>query len=199
MKDSPFERFSGGALFGSQKVRIRNFVEAGKQMKDSAIILSESRKIISATDTLRTPIEELTPSARVLAWQVLDLIEKNAIKGRKEQLRQALFDLADELGEENDHGSKKFEMEGATITKVRKNGKVTYRIEDLSKLLHVKGIDPNLVIDSIVSYEVNERKLTQLIREKKITVEELMEVTTVAEDTFSLKVNKSEQVLNLLK
>jgi len=64
------------------------------EKKDAAIVLAQSRQVISAQDLLRTPVEELDDSGKATAWSVLDLLSKKVIKGRTVELRDALLERA---------------------------------------------------------------------------------------------------------
>lgn len=168
-------------------------------MKDSSIILSDSASLISSEDTLRTPIDQLTPENKSLAWQILDVIEKKVIKNRKEELKKALLDLAEECGEENDNGSKIYELDGAKIKKIRSKGKVDYNIERLRNLLWVKELTGSGVLKRVVTYEVDEKILLSYVKQKKLSIEEVMAACDFGEDKISLKVDKSQKVLDLIK
>jgi len=92
----------------------------------SEIVLRETATLMDADTLLRKPISELTEVDSLTAWSVLDLLEKEVIKARKEVLRQHLFTMA-EKGEKNENGSFTYVPSGSTgkIMKQRNSGKVS--------------------------------------------------------------------------
>ena len=172
------------------------------EKKDAAIVLAQSRQVISAQDLLRTPVEELDDSGKATAWSVLDLLSKKVIKGRTVELRDALLERAKEVGEEGVSAGKqpKFtaKMGGAKVTNTQIAGKVTIDEAALKMVLAEKGIPHGKVFVERTVVELNEKALEGLIAAELLTDEDVEQFTSVAAPTHRLTVTKAKEVLALL-
>jgi len=89
-----------------------------------AIILRESTAIMDAQSLFFYPVEELHDEDAVSAWSVLDVLEKELMKKRKEELRQSLFKRAENKGTKNPKGSFVLDLgDEGKFTKERRAGK----------------------------------------------------------------------------
>jgi len=88
------------------------------------IILSESSAIVDARALFFAPVERMDNEDAVSAWSVLDVMEKELMKKRKEELRQSLFTRAEKEGSKNPKGSFVLDLgDDGKFTKERRAGK----------------------------------------------------------------------------
>jgi hypothetical protein len=160
-------------------------------------VLAQSKEMIGANELLRTPLELLSPEAQVVAWQLLDLLEKKAMKPRKDELREALLDLVDDEGI-SVGTSKVLEISGAKVTSVKRAGKVNIDIPSLVVVLRNRGIDPDSVMKVEVKKVLDDTALENLIISGRLSKEDVYKFTTEGDETRVLRVKKSREVLSLL-
>lgn len=169
-------------------------------LKEELTVLTESKAIVEGETLLRTPIEELPPSAQLIAWSVIDALEKTLLVQRKKDLNESLKRLAQEFGvdDEEGKGHRIYQVPGTdgTITKQRREGKDNISVEKLKALLKKKDISPRTVIES--KPVVNQKKLDRLIEEGIFTPEEYDSFASPKKPTFALVVEKPSAVKALL-
>lgn len=160
-------------------------------------VLRESQQIIDAETLLRTPVEELTQDAQLIAWSVLDSIEKGLVKKRKEDLRKSLMKVA-ELGKEDEKGSFVYEVAGTggSVKKQKSQKKDVFIVDKLKKLLKKKNISEETVI--VYKPVVNEKVIDSLIENGVIKPKEYDAVTEPGKVGWSLIVKKPHSVKKLL-
>lgn len=162
------------------------------------VVLKESRKILDAKTVLFEDVAELGEEEVVLAWSVIDALEKNLIKDRKAELRDALLELAGSCGVKSKKGHMEYAMAGldAKVTAEKRSGKASFDIEGLLRLLKKKGINSEQVVEYVP--KVDTKELEACVLSGQITYRELAKVSTVGEDTIALKVKKPSAITKML-
>lgn len=169
---------------------------------DALMILDQSRRIVDAETLLRTPVSELDGEALITAWSVLDLMSKELIKTRTEDLRDALLIEAETRGKKGvtSGNMPKFTLKigGGTVTSTQMAGKVSYDEVELKLLLDELGINHAIVFKSQVVTVLDEDALEKLVVSGRISPDDVKRFATVAEPSRRLKVVKPAAVLALL-
>jgi len=183
---------------------------------------------------LLKPAYLLDDQTAILAWSILDALEKELIESRKKELRIRLFEIAEASGKTNSNDSYVYEGDdGVKVIKERRKGKVfifigklwdKFRDTELANDLFKHTVDMNpeqygwfkklLTAESLEDYSaisenircligelslVSESAFEMMVRKGKIGVQDLSEVTEVAEPTFALNVKKPSKIVDLLK
>lgn len=171
-----------------------------KNTGDSAMVLRETMGILDADTLLRAPAEDLPADAAVLAWSVLDVFEKKLTKTRKAELRDRLFQLAEDNGTRNEKGSFTFKLPGGggSVQKQCRTGKVTFDTELLKQLLVQRGVPVENVVKPVVTEKIDEKAVEGLIAAGVLEMADLEDFSVVVPDTFALTVKKPEQITAIL-
>jgi len=150
-------------------------------------------EIIGGTELLFSrDVKSLTKEQTVIAWSVIDLLEKIA-KDRKESFREALLQLAGE-GEPSEKGSYSVEVDGTRIIAEARTPEFPDE-KKLKEIMKSKKLSMDLCFDQVTSYQLNPIKLDYLIDQGKITKEE---VDSCRKTTYALKVQPDRETKDRL-
>jgi len=163
----------------------------------NSLILKDGQRITNAHELLRKPVGELDDENCMIAWSIIDSVEKELFKSRKADLRQSLIDRAVSNGE---RGSKstRWDVAGGLVTVQHKRGKVTYDLAALRELCANKNVPTERLIVEEVAYKIQEKAIEELIKAGIFSPEDLKLFTTVGTTVDALTVVKPPVVQALL-
>jgi hypothetical protein len=149
---------------------------------------------------LHKPVDEFSPGEAVVAFTVVQHIEKCA-KNRLAELKPRILndDTIKDHGEPTPGGGTKTNVRGSTITRVRTVKK--FGDEDkLKELLEAKGLEASRVFDEVrvvtKKLVVNPSKLAQLVELGHFTKEEM---EACHKTSWSLRVKAAKDITKLLE
>jgi hypothetical protein len=150
-------------------------------------VIESAVKPLTQGEVVATPIEKMSPADLVLAFRVLDFIEKQ-VKTRKAALRDALLGYADTFGVEDKKGSKHAQLDGSKITK-EKRISTDPNADGLKTLLTAAQLGLSEAFDEVKTLQVNPSKVAFLVETGKLKDSEVAALHAV---TWALKVAESK-------
>lgn len=137
-----------------------------------------------------TSIQQLTDEQVIDLWSVFDLLEKQVIADKKDELRTRLLALAQKIGEKTVKGHFVCIFNGAKITD-QKSNKVAFDTMRLLQLLKLRNIEPEAA--GTWKFAADEKKLEGLVGSGRISLEELKGCSTLT-TIDTLKVQKDPEL-----
>lgn len=153
--------------------------------------------IINVGALFNAPVADLSKEQRVAGWALLRKFE-DLFKERKEQMRQGLFQDAEDQGTQNENGSLILEVEGSRVLKKRAVSK-TPNMEKTQELLDRLGIPRDKVI-KMKPVTKMEPVVDQSMLEAMVATGQLKQVDldTLFDVKWSLSVEPSSEIEGLL-
>jgi hypothetical protein len=164
--------------------------------QNEKLILRETANLLKSEKLLKTPPEDMSDEEVLAAWSVLDLIDKEVVGARKDQLRKYLMELAESKGSLTPKGHFEYQppMSDGTITQQKKSGKTSLDVKILKGLL----VERNFDIEKIMTKVVDEAKVEALVALGEISPAEIKACSSIGAPTFALIVKKPSEVIALI-
>ncbi len=160
-------------------------------------IIEAGAKFIGNTDLIRTPPKEMSNQELVTAYSILDVMEKEVIGKRKTALKEHMLPIVEETGAVGKTKSKVLKLQdGAKMEARWFKGKASIDHDLLKALLKDKSIPEERVYPLVPTFD--EERLQALLQLGDISVQELTEVSNVADGDFRLYVTKPASVKALI-
>lgn len=159
--------------------------------KTTVMVKTESERLQAVLDfgaLFNADLATLQPYEVAVVWQILDKLE-DLTKGRTAAARQALFDLADQIGEVVEKGHRTFEVECGRVTKERRMSKAPSE-DHVRSLLAKYNIPVTECFSEQKTMVLDQSKLDFLVSSGRLKAEE---VDQGKKETFALKVSPSEE------
>ncbi len=164
---------------------------------DTTSIIQAGAAFIGNTDLISTPPKEMSNQELATAYSILDVMEKQVIGKRKTELKEYMLPMVEETGVAGKTKSKTLKLDdGAKLEARWFKGKASIDHDLLKALLKDKGIPEEKVYPLVPTFE--EARLEALLQLGDITVDELTEVSDVADGSFRLYVTKPASVKALI-
>lgn len=153
-------------------------------------LLRQDGVVMVSRGILTTPLEELTDEEVHFGWSILDLVEK-ASKGRKEEMRDRLLEVAEQLGAEDEKGSYTYVLgDGGQVKKERRQKKDEVKAGKLRKYLSDCGLDPDVCFKKKTVYEFDREAFEDLLEQGLVDKDEVLALFEPGKVTYALKVTK---------
>ncbi len=156
----------------------------------------EAQQAIDGQDRLlRAPVASMTTEEVLVAWSILDHIEKVS-KKRKELLREALLTEAETHGDmDPETGTSRLPMLGGKVTRQARTS-VKLDAKAVEKLCVSEGID--LSNAGTFKFEPSDSKLAELVVSGQLTAEQVADASKVRTN-FALLVDKPTVVKQMIE
>jgi len=142
---------------------------------------------------LSAPVDEMSDEEATGAWLFLDLMESLS-KGRKEELRQRMFERLEEIGSPDENGTITAKIDGTTVVKEKRTAKLPDP-KVVEKLLMDAEMNISEAFDTKTSWEMNSSKVDFLVQGGKLSKEALDKSKKVS---YALKIRPSGSMKSFL-
>lgn len=149
---------------------------------------------LTLTSDFSAPVEGMSLLAQVEAYSTAAYVE-DAAKARRDALRDALMKAAQDHGTLNEKGGHKLVVEGNTVRRERRVASSPDE-KKLTALLEQKGLSMEQAFDKVTVMQPNPSKLNALVESGHLSKEE---AEALYKQTFALVVVASRELEALLE
>lgn len=139
------------------------------------------------------PKDDMTINNMVLAYKLVDFVEKEAAE-RKKVLRKQILSYAEVEGEPTEKGGSSVQVNGFKVVRERRRA-ADPNPEGIKELLEKNGIDVEEAFDAVKVLQLSPTKIKYLIESGKLDKEKVEALHAI---TFALRVFEPKELKPLL-